>query len=88
MTADATYFAVPSLAPAPPAARRSVGDRARADSGATKLGRALRAEILIAAQASLADALGATPEAGELRAIAAATARELHLTWLLPEANS
>jgi hypothetical protein len=41
-----------------------------------------------AAQASLADALGATPEAAELRAIASATARELGLTWLLPEADS
>jgi hypothetical protein len=35
-----------------------------------------------AAQAALADALGEVPEAAGLRAIAAATARELGLTWL------
>ena len=37
-----------------------------------------------ATQATPADALGSTPEADELRAIVAVTARELGLTWLLP----
>ncbi len=41
-----------------------------------------------AAQATLAEALGATPEAAELRAIAMVTARELGLTWLLPAAGA
>ena len=36
------------------------------------------------AQVALAEALGGGAEAGELRGIAATTAVELSLTWLLP----